>query len=156
MLGTLKPRRPSASAGLAAAPMFEFILGSDSRPPTAVTLLSVLVSPEVAPWAESTTAESASGATEPVDTGVASEIEGTVFVCGSPVLETLTFGTVMFSADTDELDVSGDSALLAEEVPTLGSVLATPLSAATMTLRRAPFWPRPTLTADVCAWVVPL
>ena len=61
MLGMLMPRRPSASAGLAAAPRLDVALGTESSPATAVTLLSELLRPEAAPWAESTTADSDRG-----------------------------------------------------------------------------------------------
>src|SRR5437588_6476393 len=154
MLGMLRPRRPSASAGLAAAPRLEVALGTESRPPTAVTLLSELLRPEAAPWAESTTADSDRGEIEPVESGVAKEMDGTVLLSAAPVEDTPILGRDKLRADTDEVDVSGAMVLPAEEgVPAFGSMLAVPLSPSTLRFRKPP--PRVTLRTVVFAVVVP-
>ncbi|TMK89371.1 MAG: hypothetical protein E6G57_01730, partial [Actinobacteria bacterium] len=103
----LRPRRPSASPGLAAAPRLDVAVGTDSRPPTTVTLVSELFRPDAAPFTLSTTADSDKGEIEPVESGVANEIDGTLLLSAAPVDETLTFGRDRLRADTDEVDVSG-------------------------------------------------
>src|SRR3954453_14096883 len=150
MLGMLRPRRPSASPGLAAAPRLDVALGTDSRPPTAVTFESELFRPDAAPWAASTTADSDKGAMEPVVSGVASETDGTVLLSAAPVEDTPILGRDRLRADTDEVDVSGERVLPADEgVPALGSMLAVPLSPSTLRFSREPPLPRATLRTVV-------
>src|SRR5947209_13230268 len=156
MLGMLTPRRPSASPGLAAAPRLDVALGTDSRPATAVTFFSELLRAEAAPWALSTTADSDRGAMLPVVSGVDRSIEGTDLLSAAPVEATLTFGSAMLRAETEDVVFSGDSALPADDGdPCLGSMLALPSSPRTRTLSSEPLLPRATLRTVVVARVVP-
>src|SRR3954470_12356163 len=156
MLGMLTPRRPSASLGLAAAPRLDVPLGTDKRPATAVTFLSVLLSPAAAPWALSTSAESDSGLMEPVVSGVVRSTVGTDLLSALPVEETLSLGSDRLSCEIDEVVVSGASALAAAEgAPCLGSMLPVPSSPTSRRLSSEPSVPRATFSTVVVARVVP-
>src|SRR5581483_5277211 len=156
MLGMFTPRRPSESPGFAAAPRVEVAFGTDSRPPTADRLVIVLLRPAAAPCALSTTEDSDSGLMVPVVSGVDRSIDGMVLLLAAPFVDTPTLGSERFSAEIEDVDVSGERALAADAgVPCLGSMLAAPLSLRMLRLRSEPLFPRATLMPVVVAWVVP-